>query len=139
MPLAAVSNRSKAAPYSTTSSARRSEPAPEGRLRITEQVLLVWRAPSLGLSRSLGGLLGALLQLGHREILLVRGEVPDMAEGIAERPGAVAVELVLHGLHDRAARFRRALHHLVGVRHVEMDRHRGAAARGRAQEIDPGI
>src|SRR6516162_10787928 len=59
--------------------------------------------PRLGLA-PLGGLLGALLQLGHGEVLLVRGEVPDVAEGIAQRPGAVAVELVLHGLHDRAAR-----------------------------------
>src|SRR5687767_11321635 len=41
----------------------------------------------------------ALLHLGGRDVLLVRGHPPEMAEGIFELAGAVAVELV----HDRLA------------------------------------
>src|SRR5436190_4950970 len=88
--------------------------------------------------RLLGHIRGAALELGHRQILLVRGDVPDVAERILERAGAIAVELVLHRPDDLRAGGARARNSGVDVLHVHVDRHRRSAARLRAEEIHRG-
>src|SRR5512145_526990 len=68
-------------------------------------------------------LLGALLELARGNVLYVRGNVPDVAEGVLHASRAVAVELVLERLHDLGAGLNGALDDPVRVRHVDMQMH----------------
>src|SRR5262245_35487266 len=74
-------------------------------------------------------------QLGRRQILLVRGEVPDMAEWVLHRARAVAVELVLDRPDQLGACGHGALRHSVDILHVEVDMDRRAAARLGTHEL----
>src|ERR671919_2387264 len=81
----------------------------------------------------LHGFVGPSLQLVGRQVFLVRRDVPDMAEGILDGAGPVAVELVL----DRPQLLRAGRHGLPGhgvhVLDVEMQADRRAADRLWAQ------
>jgi hypothetical protein len=80
-------------------------------------------------------LLGALLELARRDVLDVGGDVPDVAEGVLHASRAVAVKLVLEGLHDLGAGLSGALHNLIDVRHIDMQMHCAATAAQGAEEI----
>src|SRR5262245_7812384 len=56
-----------------------------------------------------------------RDVFLVRGDRPDVAEGIDDRARAVAVELVLQRPDELRARVDRLLHERVHVLHVQAD------------------
>src|SRR4029078_7916506 len=66
---------------------------------------------------------GTLPELGHRQVLLARRDVPHVAERVLERAGAIAVELVRHRPRDLRARGACACDHGIDVLHVQVDRH----------------
>src|SRR5262249_17752270 len=78
---------------------------------------------------------GALLHLVGRYVLDVSRHAPAMSEGILELPGAVAVELVLHGTKRLRAAFDGAIEGLVDVLHVDAHHHRGTADRLRPAHV----
>ena len=83
---------------------------------------------------------GALLHLPGRDVLDMRRNVPHVAERIQQRPGAVAVELVLHRPQELRPRGHRALDRGIDVAHIDMKMHARAAARLRAEKIQgPGM
>ena len=80
----------------------------------------------------------ALLHLRRRHVLLARGEVPLVAEGVGEHPDAVAEELVLDRAQQRRARRGRARDDGVDVRDVQVQRDRRAAERRGAERPKSG-
>src|SRR5688572_18346113 len=78
------------------------------------------RPSCLSSTAALHRLFAALADLLHRELLDVRGEVPDVAERVLERAAAVAIELVLERLLHGGARLDGAREGLVHVLHVDV-------------------
>src|SRR5262245_34843407 len=88
--------------------------------------------PESGSSCLLHQRLGTALQFCGRDVLDVRGERPHVAERVDERPGAVAVELVLQRPRLHRARGQRLREARVDVLDVEQEADRRAAQRPRA-------
>src|SRR5437588_12479718 len=84
-----------------------------------------------GRSRGFHDRLGASLELLRRHVLDVSGDGPDVTERVLERPGAIAVELVLHRPLRPRAGFEGALEHGVDIREVQHDADARAAERAR--------
>lgn len=80
----------------------------------------------------------ASLHLLLRQVFLVGGEVPGMAEGVEQVGGAITVELILQGTFDRRAGGHRLLEQCIDVRDVEADRHRCTLEMLRAEGLPGG-
>jgi hypothetical protein len=81
----------------------------------------------------------ARLELVGRQVVLVSGDRPHVAEGIHDGATPVPVELVLDRALDLGAGRLRLLHPRIDILHVEQDRDRGAAVRLRAPAFHLGI
>src|SRR5689334_7236207 len=111
---ASVSRRVHAdAAYGAGTPSRRPSPPEKCRNVRPDPLLLLHRGHAAG-------------DLFQAHVFLVGGEVPGVAEGILERAGPVAVELVRDRTHLGRARVQRLAELLVDVVDVEQQAHRAA-------------
>ena len=67
---------------------------------------------------------GATANLVNGEILLMRGDVPTMTEGVGDAANAIAMELIVHRAREPGAGGDRRGDHGVDVLYIEMDANR---------------